>query len=93
MPNFFVIFNCSNRVNREKNKSNYCFFSNVKNSGKEGLKLLKVRREKWIAQIVRKDLTKRKVERTGMKITLHWFFHKKFTISNLKKSINVFYPN
>ena len=35
-----------------------------KNNGKEGLKLLKVRREKWLAQIFRKDLIERKLERT-----------------------------
>ena len=40
------ISNCSNRADREKDKSNYRFPSIVKNNGKEGLKLSKVRREK-----------------------------------------------
>ena len=51
-------------------KSNYRFPSIVKNNGKEGLKLSKVRREKWLAQIFRKDLTERKLERTRWKIML-----------------------
>ena len=67
---FCAVFNCSNRADREKNKSNYCFPSIVKNNGKEGLKLSKVRREKWLAQIFRKDLTERKLETTRMKIML-----------------------
>ena len=56
------ISNCSNRADREKDKSNYRFPSIVKNNGKEGLKLSKVRREKWLAQIFRKDLTERKLQ-------------------------------
>ena len=46
MPSFCVVFNYSNSADREKNKSNYRFPSIVKNNGKEGLKLSKVRREK-----------------------------------------------
>ena len=42
----------------------------VKSNGKEGLTLLKVRREKLLAQIFRKYLTKRKLEKTRMKIML-----------------------
>ena len=42
----FGSFNCSNRADREKDKSNYHFPSIVKNNCKEGLKLLKVRKEK-----------------------------------------------
>ena len=41
----------------------------VKN-GKQGLKLSKVIREKWLAQIFKKDLFERKLERTRMKIML-----------------------
>ena len=67
---FLAVFNCSNCADRETDKSNYCFPSIVKNNGKEGLKLSKVRREKWLAQIFRKDLTERKLERTRMKIIL-----------------------
>ena len=75
MQSFCAVFNCLNRADREKNKSNYRFpsiVSNVslKNNGKEGLKLSKWRREKWLAQIFRKDLTERKLERTGMAIML-----------------------
>ena len=62
VPSFWQ-FNCSNRGDREKDKSNYHFPSIVKNSRKEGLKLSKVRREKWLAQIFRKDLTERKLGR------------------------------
>ena len=39
-------------------------------NGKEGLTLSKVRREKSLAQIFRKDLTERKLEKTRMKIML-----------------------
>ena len=70
MTRFCAVFNCSNRADREKNKSNYRFPSIVKNNGKEGLKRLKVRRGRWLAQIFSKDLTKRKLERTRMKIML-----------------------
>ena len=56
------ISNCSNRADREKDKSNYRFPSIVKNNGKEGLKLSNMRREKWLAQIFRKDLTERKLQ-------------------------------
>ena len=63
MQSFCPAINCSNRADREKNKSNYRFPSTVKNNDKEGLKLSKVRREKWLAQIFRKDLTERKLEK------------------------------
>ena len=63
MQSSCAVFNFSNRADREKNKSNYRFPSIVKNNGKEGLKLSKVRREKWLAQIFRKDLTERKLEK------------------------------
>ena len=61
MPSFCTVFNCSNRADREKDKSKYRFPSIVKNNGKEGLKLSKVRREKQLAQIFRKYLTERKL--------------------------------
>ena len=41
-----------------------------KNNGKEGLKLSKMRKKNLLAQIFRKDLTERKLERTRMKIML-----------------------
>ena len=90
MPSFRAVFNCSNRADREKDKSNYRFPSIVKNNGKEGLKLSKVRREKWLAQIFRKDLTERKLERTRARFKIMFlrplqrFLHTKFTISDLK---------
>ena len=70
MQSLCAVFNCSNRAGKEKNKSRYCFPSIVKNNGKEGLKLSKVRREKWLAQIFRKDLSERKLKRARMKIML-----------------------
>ena len=91
-----AVFNCSNHADREKDKSNYHFPSVVKNNRKEGLKLSKVRREKWLAQIFRKDLTERKLERTRMKImpsaSPSSVFHTKFTISDFKSKY-VFYLN
>ena len=64
MPSFCTV-NYSNCANREKDKSNYRFPSIVKNNNKKGLKLLKVRREKWLAQIFRKDFNlRRKLKRT-----------------------------
>ena len=62
MPSFCAIFNSSNRADREKDKSYYRFPSFVRNNGEEELKLSKLRREKWIAQICGKDLTERKLE-------------------------------
>ena len=56
MPSFCAVLNCSNRADREKGRSNYRFPSIVKNNFREGLKLSKVRRENWLAQIFRKDL-------------------------------------
>ena len=70
MTRFCAVFNCSNRADREKNKSNYRFPSIVKSNGKEGLKRLRVRGGRRLAQIFSKDLTKRKLERTRMKIML-----------------------
>ena len=65
-----AVFNYLSCADREKDKPNYCFLSFVKNNGKEGLKLSKVRREKWLAQIFRNDLTERKLERKRMKVIL-----------------------
>ena len=72
MQRFCAVFNCLNRADREKSKSNDRFPSIVENNGEEGLKLSKVRGEKWLAQIQisRKDLTEKKLERTRMKIML-----------------------
>ena len=82
--------NCSNRADRKKNKSNYHFSSIVKNSGKEGLTLSKMRREKSLAQIFKKDLTERKLVKARMKIILSaspsFFFHTKVAISDLKSN-------
>ena len=67
MASLCAVFNCSNRADREEDKCNYRFPSIVKNNGKGGLELSKVRRrEKWLAQIFRKNLTERKLERTRM---------------------------
>ena len=64
MPSFCAVFNCSNRADREKCNFHYCFPSIVKNNDKEVLKFLKVRREEWLAQIFRKYLTEKTLERT-----------------------------
>ena len=48
MQSFCAVFNYSNCADIEKNKSNYRFPSIANNNGKEGLKLLNVRREKRI---------------------------------------------
>ena len=60
------------------------------------LELSIVRREEWLAQTFRKDLTERNLEKTRMKIMLSsspsLVFHKKLTISDLKIKY-VFYPN
>ena len=102
MKIFCAVVNCSNCTNRKKNKSNYHFPSIVKNNGKEGLTLSKVRREKSLVPILRKYLTEIKLEKTRMKIMLFasqcfllpicCFFPTKFTISGLKSKY-VFYPN
>ena len=68
IPNSCAVFNFSNPADIEKDKSNYRFPSFVKNNNKDGLKLSKVRRKKWLAQIFRKDLTERKLERTRTRI-------------------------
>ena len=62
MQSFCAVFNCSNHADRKKHKPNYGFLSIVKNNGKEGLKLSKVRREKWLAKSFRKDLTERNLK-------------------------------
>ena len=57
----------SNLAEREKDKS-YCRIpSVVKNNGKEGMKISKLRREKLLAQICRKDLTEGKLEKNKNK--------------------------
>ena len=70
MPSFCAVFNCSNRADGEKDKSNYRFPSIIKNNHKEGLKLSKVRREKCLARIFRKYLTERNLERTRARIKI-----------------------
>ena len=73
MPGFCAVFNCSNRADREKEKSIHRFLSIVKNNGKKRLKLSKVRREEWLTQIFRKYLTERKLERTRTRIKIILF--------------------
>ena len=71
MTSFCAVLNCSNRADREKDKSNYCFSSIVKNNFKEGWKLSKVKRKNRLTQIFRKGLTERKLERrTRIKIMI-----------------------
>ena len=74
MLSFCALFNCWNRAEKQEGKSNYPFPSVVKNNGKEGLKLSKVRKEeKWLGQIFRKDLTETKLERTKIRINITLF--------------------
>ena len=58
MPSFCAV-NYSNCANREKDKPKCRFSSVVKNNSKKGLKLSKVRKGTWLAQIFRKDLNLR----------------------------------
>ena len=67
MQIFCPAFTCSNRADREKNKSNYRFTSIIKNNDKEGLTLSKVRREMSLARFFRKFLTERKLEKARTK--------------------------
>ena len=67
MPKFCAVLNCSNRVDREKDKSYYRFLSIVKNNDKKSLKHSKVRRERWLAQFFREGLTERMLERARIK--------------------------
>ena len=67
---FYAVFKSLICSDREKGKANYHFPSIVKNNGKEGWTISKVRKEKLVAQIFRKDLTERKLEKTRMKIML-----------------------
>ena len=62
MLSFCALFDCQNRADKEKDKSNYRFLSIVKNNDKEGLKPSKVIN----------DLTETELERTRtrMKIML-----------------------
>ena len=48
MLSFCAVFNCSNRADKEKDKSDHRFLSIVKDKGKEGLKLSKVRKEESV---------------------------------------------
>ena len=67
---FCGVCNCSNRADKQKD-TNYRFPSIVKNNGRKGLKLLKVRKEeKWLAQILRKVLTETKLERKRTRIKM-----------------------
>ena len=62
MPSFCAVFNYWNLADKVKDKSNYRFRSIVKNNGKEGLKLSKV-----------KDLTETKLERPRTRIKIMLF--------------------
>ena len=88
MPSFCAV-DYSNCTDREKDKSNYCFPSIVKINSEKGLKLSKVRREKWLAQIFRKDL---RIKRTRTRIEiilsaspLEFFPHKVYNIRFVKE--------
>ena len=59
MLSFCAVFNCWNCADKKKTNSNYRFPSIVKNNGREGLKLSKV-----------KDLTETELERTRTTIKI-----------------------
>ena len=84
IPSFCAVFNCSNCADREKDKPNHRFSS----IGREGLKLSKVRRKNWLAQIFRKDLTERKLERTRIRNDV---FSQKVYIIGLEKQVRILY--
>ena len=66
MHYFYEVFNCLNCKKFFKlfeNNYNYRFPSIVKNNDKEGMTFSKVRSEKFIAQIFRKDLPTREKAR------------------------------
>ena len=66
---FCAVFNCSDHTDKEKDKSNYHFPSVVKNNGKEGWKLWKVRKEeKWLAQVFGKKINWDKAKKNKNKI-------------------------
>ena len=67
MPSFCAVFNCSNRADTEKGNSNYRF-PTIGMDNEKVLKFSKVRREEELAQIFRKCLTERKLERTRTRI-------------------------
>ena len=55
MPCFGSVFNSSNRTHRPKEKSYYCFPLVVTNNGEEGSKHSKLRNEKRLTQICKKN--------------------------------------
>ena len=68
---FCAVFNCLNHADKERDKSNYHFPSVVKNNGKEGWKLWKVRKEeKWLAQVFGKKLTEIKLGRIRIRFKM-----------------------
>ena len=63
MLRFCAVFNCSNRAEKQKDKSNYRFPSIVKNNDKEGLKPSKVIN----------NLTEAELERTRTRMKMMLF--------------------
>ena len=58
---FCAVFGCSHNKKRDKQFAYFRFPTVIKNQGKQTKKLSRMRRKKWIANISRADLTKKKV--------------------------------
>ena len=88
MPRFCAVFNCSN-------PDEYHLCSIVKTNFREGLKLLKVRREKWLAEFFSKNLIEIKLQwtRTRIKIMLSvspsLFFSHKVHINRFERQMHI----
>ena len=62
MVNFCAMNGCSNRTNREINKSYYCLPSVKSDDDEEAKKLTADRRVKWLSWINRSDWTEKKLK-------------------------------
>ena len=56
MPSFCAVFGCSNRHDREKNRSYYRLPKVINHQGEQTQKLSQARREKWLSNIARDDI-------------------------------------
>ena len=56
MPNFCAVYDCTNRSNREDDRSFHRIPKVGENEGEEGVKLSTERRQAWFNAINRKDM-------------------------------------
>ena len=56
MPSFCAVFGCSNRHDRENDRSYYRLPKVIKHQGEKTQQLSQARRDKWLANIARVDL-------------------------------------